>query len=121
MPYKRFMEAVFCLILLNVSIFAQFKHLSENELKDELTRCLIERLGFKQQAELVDSLINENYKLNQKLWLKEFELKNCADEKFYLSQQLFECPKQSWYDKFAFGFLSTIFLIVLIYGGIAIL
>lgn len=112
------------LIILFASLsFAQIKSLSEIELKNELTRCLIERVGFKLQAGQTDSLIIELQKSYQREWIKDLELKICSDEKFTLSQKLlnFECPKEPFYENFAFGFLSTIFLIVLIYGGIAIL
>lgn len=99
------------------------KSLSEQELKDELTRCLIERLGFKQQAEQTDSLISELQKSYQREWLKDYENKVCSDDKFNLAQKLLnpDCPSPPFYDNFAFGFLSTIFLIILIYGGILIL
>lgn len=112
------------LILLFASLsFAQIKSLNEAELKNELTRCLIERLGFKQQAQQTDSLITELQKSQQREWIKDLQLGACAEEKFSLSQQLlnFECPKQSWLDHFEIGFLGSILLIVLIYGGIAIL
>lgn len=103
--------------------FTQIKTLDETKLKHELTRALIERLGFKQQADQTDSLISELQKSQQREWIKDLQLGACAEEKFILSQQLlnFECPKQSWYDTFGIGFLSSIFLIVLIYTGIAIL
>lgn len=98
------------LIIFFISIsFAQIKSLSEQELKDELTRCLIERLGFKQQAEQTDSLISELQKSYQREWLKDYELRICADEKFSLSQKLlnFDCPQPSWYDTFFYGFLGV--------------
>ena len=109
MPYKRFMKVIFFLILLNAVNLAQIRHLSETELKNELTRCLIERLGFKQQAAQTDSLISELQKSHQREWLKDYELRLCSDEKFSLSQQLlnFECPKQSWYDSFFYGFVGA--------------
>lgn len=123
MPYKRFMKVIFFLILLNAVNLAQIRHLSEAELRNELMRCLIERLGFKQQAELTDSLVSEIQKSHQREWLKDYENKVCSDDKFNLAQKLLnpDCPSPPFYDNFAFGFLSTIFLIILIYGGILIL
>jgi len=117
------MKTMLLILIFSALTFSQIKSLSETELKQELTRCLIERLGFKQQAELSDSLISELYKSRQREWIKDLELGACAEEKFALSQQLlnYECDKPPFYDAFAFGFLSTISLIILIYGGILIL
>lgn len=98
------------LIIFFISIsFAQIKSLSEQELKDELTRCLIERLGYKLQAELTDTLISELQKSQQREWLKDYELRICVDEKINLSQKLlnYDCPQPSWYDKFFYGFLGA--------------
>lgn len=109
------MKTAILIIIFSALTLAQIKSLSETELKQELTSCLIERLGFKQQAELSDSLISELYKSRQREWIKDRELGVCAEEKFVLSQQLlnFECPKSSWWDNFAFGSIFTVSVIAL--------
>ena len=114
---------ILIIIFIACSCYPQIRTLSEAELRNELMRCLIERLGFKQQAELTDSLVSEIQKSHQREWLKDYENKVCSDDKFDLAQRLLnpDCPSPPFYDNFAFGFLSTIFLIILIYGGIAIL
>lgn len=114
---------ILIIIFIACSCYPQIRTLSEAELRNELMRCLIERLGFKQQAELTDSLVSEIQKSHQREWLKDYELRICADEKFNLSQQLlnYECPKQSWIDHFEVGFLGSVLLIILTYVGIAVL
>ena len=106
---------IFNALLITGLSFPQIKSLSEAELKNELTRALIERLGYKQQAEISDSLISELYKSQQREWIKDLELGACAEEKFVLSQQLlnFECPESSWWDNFAFGAIFTVSVIAL--------